>query len=87
MIYDELYTDEWGVTYSNYGRVLKEVNPQLFTCEEYTIPEGVVVLEDAFWLIDARLRKVHLPSTLRKMEANTFVHCSLEELELPKVSL
>ena len=80
----EQFTDEWGVTYSNYGRVLKEVNPQLFTCEEYTIPEGVVVLEDAFWLIDARLRKVHLPSTLRKMEANTFVHCSLEELELPK---
>ena len=84
MIYDELYTDEWGVTYSNYGRVLKEVNPQLFTCEEYSIPEGVEVLEGDFFFKNAKLRKITLPSTLRKMEANAFIHCPLENLELPE---
>ena len=84
MIYEELYTDEWGVTYSNYGRVLMEVNPQLFTCEEYSIPEGVEVLECDFFFKNAKLRKITLPGTLRKMEANAFIHCPLENLELPE---
>ena len=84
MIYEELYTDEWGVTYSNYGRVLMEVNPQLFTCEEYSIPEGVEVLEGDFFFKNAKLRKITLPGTLRKMEANAFIHCPLENLELPE---
>lgn len=35
-------TDEWGVTYSADGRVLEHIDPELCTCEEYTIPEGVV---------------------------------------------
>lgn len=78
------YTDDWGVTYDDYGRVLKEINPLLFTCEEYAIPEGVEIMEGAFWLVKKKPRKVRLPSTLRKMEANTFIRCPLEELELPE---
>ena len=84
MMLEEDYTDEWGVTYSNYGRILKEVNKQLFTCEEYSIPEGVEVMKGTFWLTDNTLRKIHLPSTLREMEVNTFICCPLEELKLPE---
>ena len=78
------YTDEWGVTYSRDGRVLKNIDPQRFTCNEYTIPEGVEVIDGSFWLLDATLHKIHLPSTLRKMEVNTFIRCRLEEIELPE---
>ena len=84
MLLEEEATDEWGVTYSNYGRILKDVNPQLFTCEEYTIPEGVEIIDGTFGATDTLLRKIHLPSTLRKMECNTFIGCPLEELELPE---
>ena len=80
----ETYTDEWGVTYTAFGRILQKVDPDLFTCEEYTIPEGVEAMADAFWLTDGTLRKIHLPGTLRKMDDNAFIHCSLEELELPE---
>ena len=80
----EDYTDEWGVTYSGGGRILRDVDRQLFTCEEYTIPEGVEVVEGSFWWKDCKLRKIHLPSTLRKMDVNTFIDCPLEEIELPE---
>ena len=82
MLLDEEKTDEWGVTYSSYGRILKSVDNKKFTCEEYTIPEGVEVMEGDF-MYSKKLRKVHLPSTLRIMECNAFIHCPLEELELP----
>ena len=84
MLLDEERTDEWGVTYSNYGRILKKVDPLLFTCEEYTIPEGVEIMEDSFWLTEAKLKKIELPSTLRKMDVNTFIRCPIEEIELPE---
>jgi predicted esterase YcpF (UPF0227 family) len=78
------HTDEYGVTYSNYGRTLKEVDSQRFTCEEYTIPEGVEVMDGVFGLTNSKLKKIHLPNTLRKMEVNTFIRCPLEEIELPE---
>ena len=84
MLLGEERTDEWGVTYSSYGRILKKVDPLLFTCEEYTIPEGVEIMEDSFWLTEAKLKKIELPSTLRKMDVNTFIRCPIEEIELPE---
>ena len=85
MTNDELYTDEWGVTYSNYGHVLKDVNPLLFTCEEYSVPEGVEeVMDDAFLMKNPQLRKIHFSSTLQKLGCNTFLRYPLVELELPK---
>ena len=84
MLLDEEQTDEWGVTYSSYGRILKDVDKQRFTCEEYTIPEGVEVMEGDFWWASDKLKKIHLPSTLRKMEANAFIGCPIEEIELPE---
>ena len=83
MLLESEQTDEWGVTYSNYGRILLKVDPQQFTCEEYTVPEGVEVVEGDF-MYSKKLRKVHLPSTLREMDANMFIGCPLEEVELPE---
>ena len=84
MLLDEEQTDEYGVTYSNYGRILKKIDPLLFTCEEYEIPDGVEEMQDSFWMTDAKLKKIELPSTLRKMDVNTFIRCPIEELELPE---
>lgn len=77
-------TDEWGVTYSADGHILKNVDPELFTCEEYTIPEGVLEIEGDFFFKGVKLRKVHLPKTLKKMDVNTFIGCPLEEIVLPE---
>ena len=84
MLLEEEKTDEWGVTYSNYGRILKDVDSVQFTCEEYVVPEGVEVIDGSFCMTSSKLRKVHLPSTLRRMEVNTFIDCPLEELKLPE---
>ena len=84
MLLEEEWTDEWGVTYSCYGRIMKSINPQLFTCEEYTIPEGVEILKGSFYWKGCTLKKIHLPSTLRKTGFNTFVGCPIEEIELPE---
>ena len=79
------FTDEWGVTYTEEGRTLMYVDPQGFTCEEYSVPEGVEeVMDDAFLMKNAKLCKIHFPSTLRKLGGNTFLRYPLVELELPK---
>ena len=75
---------EWGVTYGNYGRVLESVDGNLFTCEEYTIPEGVEVMEYNAFYGQTNLRRIHLPSTLREMGDNAFIHCSIESIEFPE---
>ena len=84
MLLDEERTDEWGVTYGSYGRILKKIDPLLFTCEEYVIPEGVEEMQDSFWMTEAKLKKIELPSTLRKMDVNTFIRCPIEEIKLPE---
>ena len=79
------FTDKWGVTYSDGGRVLSDIDSDKFLCEEYTIPEGVERIEYAFMMIETKnLRKIHLPSTLRYMCDNTFIDCPIEEIELPE---
>lgn len=83
MLLEEEYTDEWGVTYCSYGRILKGVDFDQFTCEEYIIPEGVEILEGEFGDKDSKLKRITLPTTLREIEANTFIHCPIEEIELP----
>ena len=80
---NEEQTDECGVIYSSYGRVLKGVDDDLFTCEEYTIPEGVEVMEHDSFTCQSNLRRIHLPSTLREMGDNTFIHCPIESIEIP----
>lgn len=78
------YTDQWGVTYSSNGRVLKEVDHDRFACEEYAVPEGVVEIEDnAFWYAQ-NLKRIKLPFTLRKMGCNAFIHSAIEDIELPE---
>ena len=78
-------TDEWGVTYSDNGKALRHIDSDRFICEEYTIPEGVEVIDFPFMCIEGKhLRKIHLPNTLRHMVDNAFIDCALEELVLPE---
>jgi hypothetical protein len=84
MLINEEQTDEWGVTYGSYGRILKCVDHDLFNCEEYTIPEGVEVMEHDSFTCQSNLRRIHLPSTLREMGDNTFLCDPIESLELPE---
>ena len=78
-------TDEWGVTYSDNGKTLRHIDSKRFVCEEYTIPEGVEVIDFPFMCIEGKhLRKIYLPNTLRHMVDNTFIDCALEELVLPE---
>ena len=78
-------TDEWGVTYSENGKSLRHIDSERFRCEEYTIPEGVEVIDFAFlWVEEKRLRRIILPSTLRHIVDNTFIGCPIEELVLPE---
>ena len=79
------YTDQYGVTYSADGKTLKSIDHERFLCEEYTVPEGVEVIECEFGGTRhaKMLHAIHLPSTLRQMEGNTFLGCSIEEIELP----
>lgn len=80
-----VFTDKWGVTYSDNGKVLCHIDSDKFLCEEYTIPEGVERIEYAFMMTETKnLRKIHLPSTLRYMCNNTFIDCPIEEIELPE---
>lgn len=80
-----VFTDKWGVTYSDNGKVLCHIDSDKFLCEEYTIPEGVERIEYAFMMIETKnLRKIHLPSTLRYMCDNTFIDCPIEEIKLPE---
>lgn len=83
MLINEEQTDKYGVTYSSYGRVLKSVDENLFTCEEYTIPEGVEVMEHDSFYGQSKLRRIHLPSTLREIGDNMFIHCPIESIEIP----
>lgn len=83
MLIDEETTDEWGVTYSSYGRILKHVDRKRFICEEYTIPKGVEIIKGEFACCK-NLRTIHLPSTLREMEGNTFLCSPIREIELPE---
>jgi predicted esterase YcpF (UPF0227 family) len=84
MLINEEQTDEWGVTYSSYGRILKNIDPKRFTCEEYAIPEGVEVMEGTFWLHKYGLRKIQLPKSLRKINYNAFLGCPIEAIEFPE---
>jgi hypothetical protein len=73
-----------GVTYSENGKTLRHIDNERFACEEYTIPEGIEVIDFPFMYVKGKyLRKIHLPNTLRHMVDNTFIDCSIEELVLP----
>lgn len=77
-------TDEWGVTYSANGRTMKFVNNRFNDCEHYVVPEGVVDMNVSFMINGQKLRSIKLPSTLRRMDCNTFVDCPIEKIVIPE---
>ena len=83
-ICESTWTDEYGVTYAEYGRVIVKADYTLFrNVEEYTIPHGVrTIMNGAFYGMD--LKSVTIPDTVTHMGHHVFSECKLlEEVVLP----
>ena len=51
--------------------------------DEYTIPEGVhTIAENCFYAVK-NIKKINLPSTLKKIENNAFASTAIEQIALP----
>lgn len=78
------WTDEYGVKYAEYGRVLVKADYPLFRdIKEYIIPKGVRMIRDhAFFNMD--LASVYIPDSVTYIGQNAFCDCKLlEEIVLP----
>ena len=78
------WTDEYGVSYAEYGRVIVKADYALFRdVEEYTIPHGVrTIMNGAFYGMD--LKSVSIPDSVTYMGHHVFSECKLlEEVVLP----
>ena len=78
------WTDEYGVTYAEYGRVIVKADYALFRdVEDYTIPYGVkTIMNGAFYGMD--LKSVTIPDSVKYMGHHVFSECMLlEEIVLP----
>jgi hypothetical protein len=83
-ISDSEWTDEYGVTYAEYGRVIVKADYALFRdVEDYTIPHGVrTIMNGAFYGMD--LKSVTIPDSVTYMGHHVFSECKLlEEVALP----
>jgi hypothetical protein len=83
-ISDSGWTDEYGVTYAEYGRVIVKADYALFRdVEDYTIPYGVkTIMNGAFYGMD--LKSVTIPDSVKYMGHHVFSECKLlEEIVLP----
>lgn len=78
------WTDEYGVTYAEYGRVLVKADYALFReVEDYVIPHGVrTIMNGAFYGMD--LKSVTIPDSVAYMGHHVFSECKLlEEVVIP----
>ena len=78
------WTDDYGVTYAEYGRVIVRADYTLFRdVEDYTIPHGVRrIMDGAFYGMN--LKSVTIPDTVAYMGHHVFSECKLlEEVVLP----
>lgn len=78
------WTDEYGVTYAEYGRVIVKADYALFRdVEDYAIPYGVrTIMNGAFYGMD--LKSVTIPDSVKYMGHHVFSECKLlEEIVLP----
>ena len=78
------WTDEYGVSYAEYGRVIVKADYALFRdVEEYTIPHGVrTIMNGAFYGMD--LKSVSIPDSVTYLGHHVFSECKLlEEVVLP----
>ena len=76
--------DEYGVHFSEYGRVLVKADYALFRdIEEYDVPDGVVAIsDDAFYGMG--LKRITIPESVTNIGKCAFRDCQqLEEVVLP----
>ncbi len=79
------YTDDYGVTYANYGRTLvKAEYPQFRDVEHYDVPNGVHSIGEIAFM-GMNLKSITLPSSLMFIGKEAFAECrSLESIVLPR---
>lgn len=78
------WTDEYGVTYAEYGRVIVKADYALFRdVEDYTIPHGVkTIMNGAFYGMD--LKSISIPDSVTHIGHHAFSECKLlEDVVLP----
>lgn len=83
-ISESTWTDEYGVSYAEYGRVIVKADYALFrNVENYRIPQGVRTISNgAFYGMD--LKSVTFPDSVKYMGHHVFSECKLlEEVVLP----
>ena len=83
-ISESRWTDEYGVTYAEYGRVLVKADYALFRdVEDYTIPHGVKsIMNGAFYGMD--LKSINIPDSVTHIGHHAFSECKLlEDVVLP----
>ena len=84
MIAESNKIDEYGVHFSEYGRVLVKADYALFRgIEKYDVPDGVVAIsDDAFYETD--LKTISIPESVTYIGKCAFRDCQqLEEVVLP----
>lgn len=84
-IASSVYTDDYGVTYANYGRTLvKAEYPHFRDVEHYDVPNGVRSIGEIAFM-GMSLKSISLPSSLKFIGKEAFAECrSLESIILPK---
>ena len=78
------WTDEYGVQYAEYGRVLVKADYALFrSVEEYVIPQGVRTIQD-YAFNGTNLKRITIPDSVIFIGQYAFSDCRLlDEIILP----
>ncbi len=78
------WTDEHGVQYAEYGRVLVKADYALFrSVEEYVIPQGVRTIQD-YAFNGMNLKRITIPDSVIFLGQYAFAECKLlDEVVLP----
>ena len=84
MIGESNYVDDYGVHFSEYGRVLTKVDHALFRgVKEYTVPDGVVIIADGAFF-GSNIERINIAESVTYIGKFCFRDCQcLKEVVLP----
>lgn len=84
MIGESNYVDDYGVHFSEYGRVLTKVDHALFRgVKEYTVPDGVVIIADGTFF-GTNIERINIAESVTHIGKFAFRDCQcLKEVVIP----
>ena len=75
------YTDEYGIQYSNDKKKLIKFESNFsHDMTEYTVLDGTEVIGTKAFKGYKTLKAIHLPSTIRLIESQSFSDCKIDEI-------